>query len=163
MADLRSTCANNGCEQVRTYIQSGNVVLTASMSAQSLEDRLEAAIKQDFGIAVPVVVRSAASWKRYVKGNPFPNEARTEANWVLLCLSKSAPKSTAASDLQKHATQGERVVKKGDAIWIHYSKGIARSKLSPTVLDRHIDSPVTTRNWRTVLKLDEMVRETAAA
>lgn len=163
MAGLRSTCAAIGCEEVRTYIQSGNVVLASSLSAESLEKRLEAAVEADFGVAVPVIVRSAASWKRYVRGNPFPDESETEANWVLLYLSKRAAKATAASGLQQRATQGERVVKKGDAFWIHYSSGIARSKLSPTVLDRHMGSPVTGRNWRTVLKLDEIATEMAAA
>ena len=160
MAQLRSSCAQIGCHDVKTYIQSGNVVFTSGLAVESLERRMEQAIAKDFGVTVPVVVRTAASWARYVKGNPFSLEAETQANWVLLCLSKRAPKATAASDLQQRATQGERVLKKGDAIWIHYANGIARSKLSPTVLDRYMESPVTTRNWRTVLKLDEMARET---
>lgn len=162
MAALRSTCARNGCEQVNTYIQSGNVVFSSGMSAALLEDRLETAIEKDFGFDVPVIVRSAARWKRYVTGNPFSSEAKMEARWVLLCLSESAPEVTAASDLQQRATRGERVVRRGDAIWIHYSSGIARSKLSPTVPDRLIGSPVTTRNWRTVIKLDAMAGETVA-
>ena len=78
---------------------------------------------------------------------------------MLLCLSKKAPGQRAAADLRLRATQGERVVKRGDAIWVHYAQGIAKSKLSPTVLDRLISSPVTTRNWRTVLKLHQMVRD----
>ena len=156
MAQLRKTCAAIGCQHVETYIQSGNVVLSSDLAAASLEQQLEAAITEDFGIEVPVMVRSAARWRRYVKGNPFSTVAETEANWVLLCLSKRVPKASAATDLQQRATQGEVVVKKGDAIWIHYSQGIARSKLSPTVLDRYMQSPVTTRNWRTVLKLAAM-------
>ena len=159
MAELRSTCAEAGCEGVSTYIQSGNVVFTSNMTSQALEKGLEKAIEQAFDFTVPVIVRTASSWQRYVTGNPFPSEAKREANWVLLCLSKHPPKATAASDLQQRATQGERVVKRGDAIWIHYASGIARSKLSPTVLDRHMASSVTTRNWRTVLKLDEMLLE----
>jgi len=107
-------------------------------------------------------VRSASSWGRYVKENPFPNEAKEEGNWVLLLLSKLPPVANAVSELQQRATQGERVVKKGDVIWIHYASGIGRSKLTPAVLDRYVGSSVTARNWRTVLKLDEMVRETAA-
>lgn len=162
MADLRSCCTRNGCEQVRTYIQSGNLVLTSGMSAERLEKRLEIAIQQDFGFALSVLVRSGSVWQSYVKGNPFRSEVKSEARWVLLCLSKRPPTATAASDLRLRATRGERVIRKGDAIWIHYSKGIAQSKLSPTVLGRLMESPVTTRNWRTVLKLDEMVRETFA-
>jgi uncharacterized protein (DUF1697 family) len=162
MAELRSICEGIDCNDVRTYIQSGNVVFTSSLSAEALEERLEQAIEQQLRLTVPVVVRSASSWGRYVKGNPFPDEAKEEGNRVLLGLSKRPPKANAASELQQRATLGERVVRKGDAIWIHYANGIGRSKLSPAVLDRHVGSSVTARNWRTVMKLDEMLRETAA-
>jgi len=162
MAELRSICAGIECNGVRTYIQSGNVVFTSSLSAEALEERLEQAIEQQLGLTIPVVVRSASSWGRYVKSNPFPDEAKEEGNRVLLGLSKLPPKSAAASELQQRATLGERVVRKGDAIWIHYANGIGRSKLTPAVLDRHVGSSVTARNWRTVMKLDEMLRETGA-
>lgn len=159
MAKLRSICTGIKCKGVQTYIQSGNVVLTASLSAEALEKRLEQAIEQELRFSIPVMVRSASSWARYVTGNPFPNEAKKAGNWVLLALSKSLPRAGAASELQQRATQGERVVKKGDAIWIHYANGIGRSKLNPAALDRHVGSSVTARNWCTVLKLNEMVRE----
>jgi uncharacterized protein (DUF1697 family) len=162
MPELRALCVDIGCENVRTYIQSGNVVLTSRETAAALERRLEQAIEQQFGFSVPALVRSASSWASYVKSNPFPGEAEREGNWVLLVLSKLPPSASAASELQQRAAQGERVVKQGDAVWIHYAGGVGRSKLSPAVLDRHVGSPVTARNWRTVLKLSEMIQETAA-
>ena len=162
MAKLRSICTGIKCKDVQTYIQSGNVVFTSGLSAESLEVRLERAIEQEFGFSIPVVVRSASSWSRYVKGNPFPDEADKEGSWVLLSLPKLPPKASVASELQQRAKQGERVVKKGDAIWIHYANGIGRSKLTPALLDRHAGSAVTARNWRTVLKLHEMLRETTS-
>jgi uncharacterized protein (DUF1697 family) len=55
-------------------------------------------------------------------------------------------------------TPGERVLQSGDALWIHYAGGAAQSKLAPGLLDRVVGSPVTTRNWRTVLKLDELAQ-----
>jgi uncharacterized protein (DUF1697 family) len=163
MAKLRSICAETGCERVNTYIQSGNVVFRSSMSAEALEERFENAIAQEFDITIPVIVRKASTWQRYLKTNPFPDEANKEANWVLLCLSKRPPRPTAASDLQQRATHGERVTMTGDAIWIHYANGIARSKLTPAVLDRLAGSSVTARNWRTVLKIGDMLRETTLA
>jgi len=158
MAKLRSICTQIGFEGVQTYIQSGNVVFVSRISVGALERCLEAAIAQEFDITIPVVVRNAASWKRYVRSNPFLNEAKNDANWVLLCLSKRPPAAKAASELQQRATQGELVAKKGDAIWIHYANGIGRSKLTPAMLDRHVGSSVTARNWKTVLKLDELVQ-----
>jgi uncharacterized protein (DUF1697 family) len=158
MVKLRSMCTRIDLEDVRTYIQSGNIVFTSAAPAAKLEQRLEEAIEQEFRFFVPAIVRSASRWKGYVEGMPFPDEAMREGNWVLLAMSKRRPTESAASELQNRAKHGERVVERGDAIWIHYAKGIGRSKLTPTVLDRCIGSPVTGRNWRTVLKLQEMVR-----
>lgn len=162
MAELRSVCEQIGCEGVQTYIQSGNLVCTFDLSAEKLEERLEAAIVQEFGFAIPVIVRTASSWTRYVKSNPFSNESRKEASWVLLCLSKRSPSANAATELQQRATLGEQVAKKGDAIWIYYTNGIGRSKLTPAVLDRYVGSPVTARNWKTVQKLDELAGDAAS-
>ncbi len=161
MAELRIACEGLECGDVRTYIQSGNVVLTSGLSAEALEARLESAIEQQFGFTVPVIVRSASQWAHYVTDNPFPIEANEDGAWVVLALSKHPPKSAVASELQKRATRGEQVAKKGDAIWIHYANGIGQSKLTPAVLDRCAGSSVTCRNWRTVLKVDEMVRKTS--
>ena len=59
-------------------------------------------------------------------------------------------------ELREHATNGERIHLAGDALWIHYVGGVGRSKISPGLLDRIVGSPVTTRNWRTAVKLAEM-------
>jgi uncharacterized protein (DUF1697 family) len=78
---------------------------------------------------------------------------------VLLALSKLPPKADAAAELQKRAPSGERVLRVGDALWIHYAAGIGTSKLTPALLDRLAGSPVTARNWNTVLKLAEMASQ----
>jgi uncharacterized protein (DUF1697 family) len=160
MAELRSACTKAGCEDVRTYIQSGNVVLSATAAPAQLESQLEGVIDRQFGFRVPVIVRSSAQWERYVEANPFPDESKSTPNWVVLALSKSPPASGAVPGLQERASKGERVVGAAGVLWIHYAAGIARSKLTPAVLDRLAGSAVTVRNWRTVLKLDQMIRET---
>ena len=75
---------------------------------------------------------------------------------MTLALSKRPLKPGAASALQERATRDEKVVQVGDALWIHFPQGVARSKLAPALLDRLAGSPVTARNWITVLKLREL-------
>jgi len=159
MAKLRSVVESQRCSDVKTYIQSGNVVFASGGSTAELEIDLETAIERTFGLAVPVLVRKASVWRRLLATNPFPEEARDEPGKLLLALSKRPPNRGAESALQRFATQGERIERRGDALWIHYASGIARSKLTPAVLDREAGSPVTARNWRTVLALDEMARD----
>lgn len=158
MAELRSLCVGLGWGDVQTYIQSGNVVFRADGAAAALEEELERAIERRFGFPVPVMVRAAADWPGYVEGNPYPEASGAEPNRVMLALSKAPPKEGAVEGLRERAADGERIARVGDALWIHYAGGSGKSKLTPALLDRLVGSPVTTRNWRTVLRLGELAR-----
>lgn len=157
MADLRGHCAGLGWEEVETYIQSGNVVFAPKGTAARLEAALEEEIEARFGLKIPVVVRSAAEWPKLVAGNPFPEAAEKEPNRLMLLLSKKPPAPAAAEAIQERAKAGERVTRAGDALWIHFPAGAGTSKLSPSLIDRLVGSPATSRNYRTLLKLQEML------
>ena len=157
MAELRALCAGIGWAGVATYIQSGNVVFSASGKPEALATALEAAIAGKFGFDVPVIVRSAAQWARYPKGNPFPKAAKDEPNRLMLLLSKRPPAAGAEDAIQAGAKAGEQVRRAGDALWIHFPEGSGRSKLTPSLIDRAIGSPATLRNHNTVLRLQEML------
>jgi uncharacterized protein (DUF1697 family) len=156
MAELRALCAGLGWSGVATYIQSGNLVFAAEGKAAALETELETALAKRMKIETAVLVRSAAEWKRLVAANPFGEASEKEPNRVLLGLPKAALKPGAAAALRAKAAAGERVEAAGGALWFHYPEGVGRSKLSPSLIDRLAGSPVTARNWRTVVKLGEM-------
>ena len=157
MAELRALCAELGWEEVATYIQSGNVVFTAEGKPEAIERTLEQAIEARFGLAVPVIVRTAAEWARYAAGNPFRQAAKDEPNRLMLLLSKAPPAEGAEEVIQARAVAGEKVERAGDALWFHYPAGAGTSKLTPTLIDRAIGSPGTARNHNTVMKLKEML------
>lgn len=162
MQELRTLCTELGWADVQSYIQSGNLVFRAAAAPAILEGELEQAIQRRFDLSIPVLVRSAGDWQAYTQSNPFPDASSTEPNRVMLALSKLPPKPDAAAKLQERAANGERVVQRDDALWIHYSAGVGSSKLSPALLDRLVGSSVTGRNWRTVLQLEELVRPAPA-
>jgi uncharacterized protein (DUF1697 family) len=157
MSELRAAGEAVGLADVRTYIQSGNLVFTADGRPSALEGALEAAIAARFGIEIPVMVRTARMWQALLDANPFPNASASEPNLVMVAISKAPLAGGVAKALQGRAVDGERVGEAGGALWIHFPGGSGRSKLSPTVLDRLAGSPVTTRNWRTVVKLGELL------
>jgi uncharacterized protein (DUF1697 family) len=158
MRELCSLCTDLGWQDVQSYIQSGNVVFKAKAAPAKLETELERAIERRFDLSIPIIVRAAAVWPDYVRANPYPDASQSEPNLVMLALSKAPPKQDAVAKLQERAVSGERIAQVGDVLWVHYSGGVAKSKLSPALFDRLVGSPVTARNWRTVLKLQVMVR-----
>jgi uncharacterized protein (DUF1697 family) len=157
MAELRALCAGLGWSDVATYIQSGNLVFAAPGTPEEIEEKLEKAIEQAFGLDVPVIVRSRAEWAKYPGLNPFPEAAKDEPAKLHLLLSKRPPAEGAAEAIEARAKAGERVRQAGDALWIHYPEGAGTSKLTPSLIDRATGSPGTARNFNTVLKLLEML------
>jgi uncharacterized protein (DUF1697 family) len=157
MADLRAVGEGLGWSDVSTYIQSGNLIFEAAGKADALESTLEAAIAERFGADVTVMVRTARQWAGHVASNPFPEAAEAEPNRLMLCLAKKTPRADCDAALQEKARDGEKVRLVGDTLWIHYPEGAGRSRLSPTLIDRLVGSPVTARNYRTALKLEAML------
>lgn len=115
---------------------------------------------QRFGFAVDIVVRTQRQWQQYAAANPFAAASAREPKLVMLGLAKGKLAATAAAQLQQRATLGERVQQVGEALWLHFAGGVAKSKLSPALLDRLAGSPVTMRNWNTVQQLEAMAAGT---
>jgi len=156
MAELRSVCAKNGWDDVKSYIQSGNLVFTAPLTSTAVEIQLERSIEQHFGLSIPVIVRAAKDWHSIVRKNPFPGASGKEPNLVMLGLAKHAMAPGSQEGLLRYATFRERVSLVGDHVWVHFPGGSGRSKITPVVLDRIVGSVVTCRNWRTVQKLEAL-------
>jgi uncharacterized protein (DUF1697 family) len=156
MAALRDLCQEAGLGNVRSYVNSGNLVFTGKGSTAALEKRLEAAIESHAGFPVDVMVRTAAQWSGYVHGNPFPELAEKHPNFVMLFVPKKPLGDDAVAKLREKASGGEQVEKVGEVLWIYFAQGSGRSKLAAQPAG---PVAVTMRNWRTVQKLNEMVQE----
>jgi uncharacterized protein (DUF1697 family) len=157
MSDLRELAEGLGWKDVSTYIQSGNLLFNAQGQSEKLEASLEQAIESATGMKVPVIVRSQSIWSSYASEAPFPEARRDEPNRVIAMFSKSVPASDAVEALVSRAQAGEKIERLSDSIWIHFPGGLGTSKLTPSLIDRAIGSPATGRNFRTVLKLQEML------
>jgi uncharacterized protein (DUF1697 family) len=153
MADLRGLAEEAGFRDVRTYVASGNVVLTSEAPAQTIEAILEHAIKRRFGFAVDVVVRSAEEWCAYLNGHPFAAEGDREPNLVMLCIGKQPATQEDAAALRARAGGRERVGLQGDALWLYFGDGSGPSKMGtgPT------PGIWTTRNLRSVRNIAAML------
>jgi uncharacterized protein (DUF1697 family) len=159
MADLRALCEELGYDDVRTYVNSGNVVFSAPGAAKGIEGALECGLQRHCGFDVPTVVRSAAQWSKLAAANPFPRESNAAApQQVQLFVSKGTVPARAAAAVQGLTKGGETVKLAGGAIWISYPKGVGQSKLTATAIDTAIGHASTGRNVRTVVALDEMLR-----
>lgn len=152
MADLVRCFGEAGCDNVKTYIQSGNVVFDSrSRSSKKLASDLERQVKDATGLDVPVILRTAAEMASVVERNPFPGVEPTK---LLVGFMAGDPPADAAVPVERATSAKEEFVISGREIYLHLPDGAGRSKVPPAL--ERIKTPVTARNWRTVTKLLEM-------
>jgi uncharacterized protein (DUF1697 family) len=157
MKDLVEVCSATKCENVRTYIQSGNVVFAASeKTAGLLAPVLARKIEERFGFAVPVILRSREQLEKVIRNNPFLKAGKPEKS---LHVSFLADTPTAAAiktlDSNRSAPDEFRVV--GGEIYFYLPNGAGNSKLTNAYFDTRLSTIGTVRNWATVLKLLAMM------
>ena len=138
MKDLAAMFRKAGCDDVRTYIQSGNVLFHADPSlAGNIPSLISASILSDFGYCIPVVTRTASELQGVIHAN-VPDYSHVEA-------------------LDPNRSPGDEFAVLGREVFLHCPNGIARSKLTNSYFDSSLSTTSTARNWRTVRKLLEMV------
>ena len=143
MAELRALAVALGWSDVATYVQSGNLVFTAAVAADMAATQLEGALAEHFAFAVPVVVRAGIEFVRDVAACPF---ADGEPAQVHIGYSRAPLRAAMAKEIAAFATMKERVVVRGQVLWIDFAGGVGRSKLTSAVLDRVVGGVVTLRN-----------------
>lgn len=158
MADLRTLLTEAGYGDVRTYVQSGNIVLRSPAKPAEVERELQTLISERFGFDVPVVVRSRAQLARIVKSDPIDGGAQDPKHYVVTFLADKPP-ATAISRLRELARESERLTTSGREIYTWHPDGQARSKMAAALTAKGLGANATARNWTTVTTLLEMAIE----
>lgn len=160
MAELRTLLTDAGYENVRTYVQSGNIVLGSPAKPAEVERELQTLISERFGFDVPVVVRSRAQLAAVVKADPLGAVADDPKRYQVSFLAKKPP-ADLVRRMEERAAHSERVVARGREIYAWHPEGVARSKLWNELAGRDLGITATARNWTTVTTLLEMASQTA--
>lgn len=158
MAELRELCVELGFEEVRTYIQSGNVVFRSDGDRERVRQRLVRGIQERFGHQVPVVARTADELEEVVDTHPFAREGHDEKTLHVGFL-EVAPGPAVVAALPEAPPGPERFRVQGAHVHLHYPEGVGRSKLTGAWFERGLGTRMTMRNWRTVNRLLGMARE----
>ena len=154
MSDLRDFVTDLGFDDVRSLIQSGNLVFQGgARTGADLERMLEVAARERLDLRTSFFVRTAGEWKAIIAQNPFSDAAESDpSHLVVMCL-KDTPPPDAMQALQD-AIEGPEVVRaEGRNLYIVYPAGIGRSKLTLKLIENKLSTQGTGRNWNTMLKL----------
>jgi uncharacterized protein (DUF1697 family) len=157
MPDLAELFGKAGGSDVRTYIQSGNVIFRAAPElAARLPDLIAREIQKRFGHKVPVMLRTTGEMRAVVRGNPFVKEGAAEDILHVMFLA-DPPKPDAAKSLDPDRSPPNRFVVRGKEVYLLFPHGFARTKLTSSYFDSRLGTIGTVRSWRTVSKLLELM------
>lgn len=152
MPALREALTSEGFAAVRTYVQSGNVVLGSDEQPDNLAARTRALIASRFDLDIPVIVRTRDELAAVVAGNPIPGADSDPKRYTVTFLA-TAPPAEAVERLRALAQPAERFLAEGREFYSWHPEGIARSKLAAGLADRRLGVAATARNWTTVTTL----------
>jgi len=155
MQALAEIFAGAGCREVRTYIQSGNVVFRSDRP-EEVAKAASGEIAARFGLKVPVVVRTAEEFRGAMEGNPFLARG-LDADWLHVMFLAEAPTAEMVAGLDAARSVPDEFVARGREVYLHLPNGAARTKLTNAYFDARLKTVGTQRNWKTVKALAEML------
>ena len=155
MPALRAALARTGFDDVRTYVQSGNIVLGSGERADAVTRKVQRVIADEFGLDIAVVTRTRAQLAKVVERNPLARVAKDPKRYQVSFLDAKPPRDVVRR-LEEAADEDERVVVAGREVYAWHPDTIARSKLWALLAGQSLGVTATARNWTTVTKLLEL-------
>ena len=152
MKALRDALTEAGHAQVRTYLQSGNVVLASELAPGKLGREIEGQIAEKLGLEVQVIVRTRGELAGVVERNPLRDVATNPSRYQVNFLS-AAPTADAVRELEAAEVAPEQLVVSGREIYVWHPNGVQRSRVLRLLTERRLGVIATARNWNTVVKL----------
>jgi uncharacterized protein (DUF1697 family) len=155
MPELRALLTDAGFEDVRTYVASGNVVLTSGAPPDEVAARCEELIAERFGFDVDVIVRSRDELAEVVARNPLAEIADNPKRYQVSFLD-AEPDAVTVEKIAAAAAQSEKLVAIGRELYAWHPDGVGRSKMWTKLAGDTLGVRATARNWTTVTTLLEM-------
>jgi len=148
-----------GLTEVRTYVQSGNIIFSSKSSAASLAKKIETQLLKDSGLKVSVILKTPSDLVKSIRVNPFLLERGIDLKTLHVTFLSATPVKGALARLSAIKSGEDRYQHLGTEIYVHCPNGYGRTKLTNNAIEQALDLVATTRNWNTVNKLHEMAAQ----
>lgn len=156
MAGLERIFTGLGYEEVKTYIQSGNVVFrTEEQPAAELEAAIEKALSATMGTSIVCIVRTDEELRAITEQNPFTDK---DSDGQYIVLLKDSPAAGKLEKIPLPGEQGELFRISGRKIYLFCPKGYGRTKFNNNFFESKLGVPATTRNLKTIEVMSELTR-----
>ena len=157
MKALRELLETLGCEDVATYIQSGNAVFRYAGNSVELPELISAEIESGFGFRPSIMVLTKDEFNAVAVANTFTVEVSEPKFLNVWFVQESVVKANTVR-MNEIASGDEKFLLTDSAVYLYAPDGVGRSKLAAG-MEKCLGVQATARNWRTVGKIGEMISE----
>jgi len=154
---LKILLENMGYQNVRTYIQSGNVFIDSQEEhGASVGFAIKQEIFKQLGLDVPIVVISKEDLESCFKNNPFLKEKDCDTKKLYVAFISKELKSSAINNLKISQFKPDEAAIDSSRIYVKYAVGAGKTRLDQKYIEKKLNVVATMRNWNTVINLLEM-------
>jgi uncharacterized protein (DUF1697 family) len=157
MKDLRLLLEDLGLENVKTYIQSGNIIFKSDKNRKQLESLISKKINEVYGFEIPVIILTKNELKIINQNNLFLEDETVNQKSLYVAYLNQIPKDTKKLDDFDFGL--DEFIHKGKTIYLKYDLGAGKTKLSNGIIENKLQVKSTCRNWRTTCKLLDLALE----
>ena len=160
MEALRTSYENMGFSNVKTYVQSGNVIISyEDIEINKLEEQIFQQIKKDFGFDVPIIVLSVEKLEERIKGNPFLKDKSKEESFMHVTFLASKSETNNFDAIEEKKQDNEDIVFSNYAVYLYCPNGYGNTKLNNNFIESKLKVRATTRNWKTTNELFQIAKQ----
>jgi len=153
MDALKAMCMSIGLDDVKTYLQSGNVVFRSARRPDVLTKQIENGIHEISGFDAKVILRTVAELREVADGTPFSEPPERDPKRLLVAFLSGEISAEGKAAVARMKIESEEVHYGAGVLYLYMPDGIAASKLAAGLTEKKLGVNVTARNWNTVTAL----------
>ncbi len=155
---LKKSLGENNFRDVRTYINSGNIIVSTTENKMSLSDNFNRIMKARFGFTAGLIIKTREELQSILDQDPFDKENETGFSQRMVVMLSEQADSEKFLLIKGDSTITENCYLLGDVLYIYYDHGAGRSKFTNNYIERKLKLTATSRNWNTMLKIAGMMQ-----
>lgn len=161
MADLKTLYERLKFKDVKTYIQSGNVIFKSDSKIPDIQlaRKIGKAISAKYNFEVPVIIRTKEELEKIISQNPFAKEKKIDLQKLHVTFLSETPDKEKVELIKEADFLPDQFIINGKEIYLHIPNSYGETKLSNKFFENKLKVSATTRNWNTVNKLFELASQ----
>jgi uncharacterized protein (DUF1697 family) len=157
---LRKIFESQGLKNVKTYVQSGNVLFQSqNPDCEFLAQNISRKIKDELGFEVRLIILDAARMAQIVRDNPFGKDPEKDRSFLHITFLFNKPELSNKEAIGNKRQEGEAIAFSDQAVYLYCPYGYGKTRLHNHFLESKLKTAATTRNWKTVHELLSLALE----